>query len=485
MLSNKSLIVFGLLMLVSVLSAFSVSDNYYGHPPYGQASLGQRYGALDARSFAMGGAGVFGNMRPGAIAFNPANITVQDHFAGLSFNTVINRAEDTRMLPLYNSFDSYIDDSVYASNINAFTDFAGAGFASVKLSKMRLGLGAYHTPVLSFAGKYREEIRNNRNTDNDGYPEKIAQNDIDNDGALMKTAMALSLGYDIDEFWGINLGFDYGLMAADVNQETTIKWSAWSVQTLGEGVLPEYTRLREWELEGEQMKIGAALRMGPRWGLGFTHSPKATLDLVGTDYTRRDAYRNTALDSTLVVMDGDFELPAEFRAGFSYFPRNILRTVFSMDLEMVQYSDLNDIYDDVFNIYAGVEHHVVERMPLRMGFQAVSSYFTTREEGTTADGQPFTYSSAKKVISPMITAGSSVQLYKNVVLDLGFGYSWREYQALDLFGDKYYDDTLYTGAANEQLWPNTYIDLRNRGWENPDKVKENIVSLNAGVSFSW
>lgn len=485
MLSNKSLIVFGLLLLVSVLSAFSVSDNYYGHPPYGQASLGQRYGALDARSFAMGSAGTFGNMRPGTIAFNPANITIQDRYAGLSLNTLINRAEDTRMLPLYNSFDAYIDDSVYASNINAFTDFAGAGYATVRFNKTRLGLGAYHAPVLSFAGKYREEIRNNRNTDNDAYPEKIAQNEINNEGALMKTAMVFSLGYEMDEYRSFNLGFDYGMMAADVNQETTIRWSAWSVQTLGEGVLPEYTRTREWDLQGEQLKIGAALRMGPRWGLGLTYSPKTTLDITGTDYTRRDAYRNTALDSTLVVMDGDFELPAEFRAGFSYFPRNILRTVLSMDLEIVQYSELNDIFEDVFNVYAGVEHHVVERIPLRIGFQAVSSYFQTTEEGVNASGQPFTFTAAKKVISPSITAGSSVQLYKNVVLDLGFGYSWREYQALDLFGDKYYDDTLYTGAANEQLWPNTYINLQNRGWENPDKVKENIVSLNAGISFSW
>ncbi|MDD3523179.1 MAG: hypothetical protein PHQ41_00590 [Candidatus Cloacimonetes bacterium] len=485
MLLNKSLMIFGLLLLVSVLGAFSVSDNYYGHPPYGQASLGQRYGALDARSFAMGGAGAFGTMRAGAIAFNPANITVQDDFAGLSIAGMINRTEDTRMLPLYNSFDSYIDDSVYASNINAFSDFAGAGYASVRFNRMRFGLGAYHAPVLSFSGKYVEEIRNNRNTDNDSYPEKIAQNEIDNDGALMKTAMAVSLGYEIGDYLNANLGVDYGLMAADVSQLTTIRWSDWAHQTVGADILPDYTRSRDWELSGEQMKLGATLRVGPRWGLGLTYTPKTTLEITGTDMAIRDAYPGIAMDSTLVVMDGDYELAPEFRAGFSYFPRNILRTVFNMDLEMVQYSELSDIYDDVFNVYAGVEHHVVNRIPLRMGFQAVSSYFRTKEEFTDTTGQNITFVSAKKVISPMITAGSSVQLYKNVVLDLGFGYSWREYQALDLFGDKYYDDTVYTGAANEQLWPNTYIDLQNRDWDNPDKVKENIITLNAGISFSW
>ncbi|MCB5260005.1 MAG: hypothetical protein M0Q19_00670 [Candidatus Cloacimonetes bacterium] len=486
MLSNKSLIIFGLLMLVSMLSAFSVSDNYYGHPPYGQASLGYRYGVLDARSFAMGGAGVFNNMRPGSIANNPANITNQGKFAGFTINGMINRAEDTRMLPLYNSFDNYVDDSVYASNINAYTDFSGAAFASAGFGGLRFGVGAYHTPYISFSGKYTEEIRNNRNTDDDGYPEKIAQNDIDNQGALIKTGMALSAAYKFADFWDVNLGFDYGLLTADVEQETTIRWSDWAQETVGEDVvLPEYTRTRDWELEGEQMKIGAAFRLGPRFGVGLTYSPKTTLDVTGKDFTFREAYRNTPMDSTNVDMDGDYDLPAEFKFGFSYFPRNIMRTEFSIDLEMLQYSDVDSLYDDIFNFYAGVEHHITNRVPLRLGFQAVSNYFQTIEEAVNEAGNTVTFVSPKKVINPMITAGSSVQLYKNVVLDLGFGYGWREYQALDLFGDKYYDDTQYTGAANELLWPNTYIDLQNRGWENPDKVKENIVSLNAGISFSW
>jgi hypothetical protein len=479
MLSNKSLILFGLLLLVSTLSAFSVSDNYFGHPPYGAVSQGYRYSALDARGYAMGGTGIFGNLRPGSIAMNPANITIQENFAGFTVNGIINRAEDTRMLPLYNSFDSYIDDSVYASNINAFTDFAGAGFASVNMGVLRLGLGAYHSPYISFSGIYREEIRNNRNTDNDTYPEKIAQNDIDNDGTLMKTAMAISLGLDVNEYWNANFGFDFGLMSADVNQETSIRWSDWAVQTVGEGILPDYNRMREWELSGEQLKLGATFRMGPRWGMGLTYVPSTQLDITGTDIT------NTTADTTLVVMDGEYELPSELRIGFSYFPRNVMRTEFKAELELLQYSELNDIYDDVYNFYAGVEHHVTNRIPLRMGFQAVSSYFNTQEIVQDDDDNDIVVDSAKKVISPTITAGSSVQLYKNVVLDLGFGFTWREYQALDLFGDKYYDDSQYTGASSEQLWPNTYIDLQNRGWDNPDKVKENIVTLNAGISFSW
>jgi hypothetical protein len=37
-----------------------------------------------------------------------------------------------------------------------------------------------------------------------------------------------------------------------------------------------------------------------------------------------------------------------------------------------------------------MEHHVVNRIPLRMGFQAVSSYFQTKEEFTDTTEQNIT-----------------------------------------------------------------------------------------------
>ncbi|MDD2424217.1 MAG: hypothetical protein PHG34_08405 [Candidatus Cloacimonetes bacterium] len=476
MLSNKSLIILGLLLLVSALSAFSITDTHFGY----------RYGSLDARGFAMGNAGMYNNMRPASFVLNPANLTAQQKTVGLNVNTLINRAEDTRMLPLYNSFDNYIDDAVYASNINAFTDFSGAGFGSYAFGGFRLGLGAYHAPYASFDSKYREEIRNNRNTDNDGYPEKIAQNDIENDGALLKTGLAVAMAYELAPYWNVNIGFDFGMMNADVKQETTILWTDWSRQQVAENVvLPDYRRIADWKLEGEQMKVGAAFRLGPRFGLGLSYMPQTTLDLTGTDYTRRDAYRNTPLDSTFVVLDGDYDLPSEIRLGLSYFPRNVMNTVFSMDVEMVNYSDAMDVFDDVYNIYAGVEHHIMHRIPLRFGFQAVNSYFLDTKEAMNSDGDPITLYTANKILTPMITGGSSVQLFKNIVLDLGFGYAWREYESLDLFGDAYYNDKTYTGSSTYTLWPNQYINLQNRGWENPDKVKESFITLNAGLSFSW
>jgi hypothetical protein len=144
-----------------------------------------------------------------------------------------------------------------------------------------------------------------------------------------------------------------------------------------------------------------------------------------------------------------------------------------------------DVFEDVYNFYAGVEHHVENRIPMRLGFQAVNQWFFTTANDIDSAGNDIVLYSTKKVLTPMITAGSAVQIMKNVVLDLGFGYSWREYEALDMFGDAYYNDKTYTGQSTYQLWPTSYINLQNRGWENPDKVKENFITLNAGISYSW
>ena len=85
----------------------------------------------------------------------------------------------------------------------------------------------------------------------------------------------------------------------------------------------------------------------------------------------------------------------------------------------------------------------------------------------------------------MITGGSSIKLMDNLKIDLGFGYTWREYEAVDMFGDAYYNDKQYTGSSSYVLWPNSHITLKNRGWENPDKIRENNISLNAGLNFTW
>ena len=464
---KQFILIYTLLLIVAGLSAWSITDDY----------LGNRFGSLNARSQAMGGTGLFEDTRVGGIVLNPANITLMDKWVGIEFAGFVNRNEDHRALPLYNSFDNYIDDAVYASNVNFNDDYAGAAFGAFKIGPAKLGLGLSYKPVLSFDGGYIEQIRNNRNTDNDAYPEMIAVNRIDNEGNLMQASALAALGFRLGDYTDLNLGFEFGKLFGKTTNLTTIRWSQWAVDTVGEGILPEYTYSGETDLEGTLMKAGMAFRLNERFGLAGTWQLKSTLDRA-VDYSiQKDAWRgHAAIDSTASFTE-DYILPSQISIGLNYQPRNIMRTRFNIEAEWVKHSEISTHYDDCLNFYTGVEHHVQNRLPLRLGFQAVNSYLRQIED----DGAMI----VKKVLTPMITGGSSIPLSDNLHLDLGLGYSWREYEALDLFGDTYYNDKQYTGLGSYKLWPNQHINLIDRGWENPDKVRESNVSLSASLGFTW
>jgi hypothetical protein len=477
MLNHKSiknlLLTTLILACLAGLSAWSITDTYFGND----------IASPDGRGYTMGGTGTYDDIRPFGISLNPANLTLMNRRFGIQGAMLVNRNEDNRDVPLYNSFDNYIDDAVYASNINFYDNYAAAGFASYPLGSFRLGAGAFYKPMKNFDGIYEEEIRNNRNTDNDGYPEKVAINGIDNSGLLNQMAVILSFGVALGESMDLNLGSELSLLTGSIEQEKTIRWSQWAINTFSIAVpdttrkLPNYTLTSNSDLTGKQFKVGATLRMNNRLGVGFTFTPKTTLDRTGDLMIYKDAYGDSAAVDITTTIDEDYILPLKARIGFNYQPRNIMRTWFNLDAEYVKYSDLSEHYDDVVNLYAGVEHHVTNRLPLRLGFQAVTGYLRNVE----TDGSLL----VKKILTPQITAGSSFELIRNVTLDLGFGYSWREYEALDLFGDAYYNDKLYTGQSSYVLWPNQYIVLADRGWENPDKVRENNISFTTSLSYTW
>jgi len=470
----KKHIIITLAMLISLagLSAWSISDSYFGN----------RFGTLDARSKAMGGTGLFEDLRPAGITVNPANLTLMDKCAGITAGAFVNRNEDNRAVPLYNSFDNYIDDSVYASNINFYDDYSGAAFAALKLGRARFGLGAYYKPYLSFDGNYDEQIRNNRNTDNDGYPEMVAVNKLANEGRLDQASAVASMGFRLGEVFDINLGFDFGKLFGDVSNERSIRWSQWAINTIvdavGEDVLPDYTYTENTELDGYRMKAGIGIRINKNFGIGSTYALKSTLKRTGDWCSMMETLPDENGGVMLGRIDEDYILPSEISLGLNYQPRNMLmRTRFNLETQWVKFSDISTHYEDCLNFAAGVEHHITNRLPLRLGFSSENSYLRFVEP----DGAII----ARKIITPTVTGGSSIILADNLSLDIGIGYSWREYEALDLFKDSFYNDKHYTGNNTYLLWPNQYIVLSDRGWENPDKVRESNVSLSASLSVSW
>ncbi len=483
MLSNKSL---RCTLLVAVLlgswvaiHAWSITDHYYGN----------KYGAFDARSFAMGSTGTYNDLSPFAITVNPANLSLMKKHFGAQIGMNMTRNEDNRAVPLYNSFDNYVDDAVYSSNINAYDDYAGVVFGALSHKNQTAGIGFYYKPLLSFDADYKEEIRNNYGTDNDIYPEIIALNQMKNKGTLAQMGFVYSMGYKLADYVDLNFGVDYSILRGDMDQHRSILWTDRAREIVtnvnSNFKLPDHIETMTTSLEGNLAKLGTTIQLNKRFGLGFTYNPKATLDHTGSYSIDRQA--STTADSVFMEFDlkGKYILPSEMRIGLSYRPQNIMRTWLSLDVEQVNWSDVNKALDDVYNLYVGVEHHVENRIPLRLGFQAVTSWIMDLEEDM-VNGVPTTIYITKKVLTPMITGGSSIELVKNVKLDLGFGYAWREYETLDLFGDSYYNDRIHTGHSTALLWRNPqYLNLSDRGWENPDKVRESFITITTGLSFTW
>jgi hypothetical protein len=138
-------------------------------------------------------------------------------------------------------------------------------------------------------------------------------------------------------------------------------------------------------------------------------------------------------------------------------------------VEYVTWSDQNDLYEDQFNFYIGIEHVMPNNIPLRMGFNYTTSYGLHDHDGITF---------ADKVYMPSFSAGTGFNLLSKFNVDISFEYGNRQFEALDLFDDSYYD--------HEELWANyQYLNLQDRGWENPDTVKETLLQLKTSITYSW
>lgn len=155
-----------------------------------------------------------------------------------------------------------------------------------------------------------------------------------------------------------------------------------------------------------------------------------------------------------------------------------MRTNFNLDVEFVQWSEINKLYDDAYNFYIGVEHCLKNKIPIRIGFNYQTSYCLNDHSGLVF---------ADKVTMPAFTTGTGFSFLENFIFDIAVEYANRQYETLDLFMDSYYwgDDGAY-----KTLWENYYYielngGIQDRSWENPDTVKETFFKIQTSISYKW
>ncbi|MEA2096672.1 MAG: hypothetical protein U9P73_08295 [Candidatus Cloacimonadota bacterium] len=454
---------------------------------------------VDPHSAAMGSAIGVGGLRLLDSMTNPANLTNLKNGFGFQTTGSFLTDSDNRSLPMYNSFDAYSGDAVYVSNVNIFADFAGGMYYKRAISDFDLAASLQYRPQVSFIADYFEQVRNNRNSDDNEYPFKIAQNTIESTGGINAIAFQTAFKYKNIA----SIGLEVAQLTGDSEMEKSVIWTLEAQETINDTVLYNYVNTLKREFSAIQFKIGANVNISQRFDLGFSFTPKVELEVTGntsqyfleapkiepdsTDNINwvdvEDAvFVYTNFDSTGTPLDSltydQYILPMNARMGFSYKPRNIMSTIMNCNIEFVKWSDTNPLYDDAINYYIGVEHILKNKIPFRFGFNYTTTYGLFNDTGITF---------AREITTPTFSAGTGFTILDKFTFDISLEYSNRQYEALDLFGDSYYWDENH---AYDDLWENSYWihdggGIQDRGWENPDTVNETFINLKSAISFTW
>ena len=105
---------------------------------------------IGARSAAMGGAAIAGGLRLFDISINPANLGFLPQKLGVQTSLGILKDNDNRSLPMYNFFDGYIYDAVYASNVNYFDEYSLGIYYRENISDFGIAAAFLHKPFINF-----------------------------------------------------------------------------------------------------------------------------------------------------------------------------------------------------------------------------------------------------------------------------------------------------------------------------------------------
>ncbi len=484
-MNKRYLFCLSLLLAAFSLFSYSLTDSAFGN----------RILSFDARSMAMGNTGMTIGARPMNANLNPAVAAMLNAKFAAELSLGSTQLEETRSLPFYNSFDNYIADAVYASNTHGFDDYAGTVMTTTHFGSGTCALGLEVMPIVDFSSKYREEVRNNRNSDNDTYPEIIAKNFITNKGKMNSTG--INFAYMIEsDMSKMSFGFKYASLTGNNEQETKIRWSDWAIRTViastsnianpGHNLLPDYTKSISRNFNGSQLQFGWLGQWTERFTLGFRYTSKSELSVTSKFDSFKDIYGENDIPVQVAKTYEDslalqgYTMPSSFRMGLSYTPRNILRTNFNAEVEIVNWYETDEHFDhNVLNYSVGIEHGITGRFPLRAGFSTETTFQTISDDYTVY---------ANKIITPSFSAGTGYSISNKVYFDFAVSYSFRTYEALDLFQDTYYNDKLYNpGSAAYLVWMNSShpITLADRGWENPDAIRETFVKVLASITYTW
>ncbi len=358
----SALVLLGL--MISAAASFAV--------PQIMTEYGDQMAWRGADINAMGGTGVA--LYRGGLSniYNPAMLTGGPEDGRLDLSLSLDQEHEDRFQPLFDSFNSWVADAAIASNREHYwqTGFAIAGSPLGEKTPIRAGLSLVDRYPFQYT--FSEELRNPS-----PFPGQIGEPARDQiielrEREVQGTLRTLSLGVgaDVDDEISIGMAIHY---AFGVRKETN---------TVRDYVIESNSSndVTEYDMDAINFSLGVRGKISERIELGLAW--ESQLNTTG-DYTNSHFDGGTGI-TTDTNWGGYIRYPNIYRAGLTFMPQTDPKTIFTMELEFMAWSELADSrnpgYDnpqnlqDTFDVRVGLEHRFYNGLPLRFGFRHFDSY---------------------------------------------------------------------------------------------------------------
>ena len=355
--------------LLVVLTGLAVAAPA-GAVPQIMTAYGDQMPWVQAEINAMGGSGTA--LYRGGLSniYNPAFLSVETSWrldAGFS----LDQEHEDRFQPLFDTFNSWVTDAAIASNREHYWQTGFALAKRVLEGERPLSVGLSLTDRYPFQYRFWEELRNPSPFYGDvARDQVIERREREVTGTLRD--LSLGVGWTVDDIFSVGAAAHYAF-----GTRKEVRTVRDYVDLDGD---QSYNQVAKKKLDGVNFTLGVRGLVSERVELGLAWESQlaATGDLETTYY---DAATDTA---TFTSEHAYLRYPNRYRAGLTFFPRTDPRTVFTIEVELVEWSEMADSeipgydnpqnFNDGKDVRIGLQHTFYNGAPLRFGFRHFDSY---------------------------------------------------------------------------------------------------------------
>ena len=328
---------------------------------------------------AMGGTGAALYRGGMSNIFNPAFLAVETSNrldAGLS----LDQEHEDRFQPLFDTFDNIVADVAIASNRHHYWQ---TGFGLVlhdPAAGLPMSIGLSLADRYPYSYTFDEEVRdpdfqsNPRDSIIEERTRKVT-------GTLRN--FSLGMGADLMDWLSVGGAVHY---AFGTRTETIHRRMYTGDQ---DGIDGKY----EQDMTGVNFTVGLRAKVSERVEIGLAYENALTASGTG-DLSYHEAWDDTSqnVDIEDTFENAYYRYPEIYRAGFTFFPQTDPSTVFTAELEYIDWNEFEDSQSPVTNetdklektvdVRVGLEHTFYNGVPLRFGFRHFNSYLD-KDAGST------------------------------------------------------------------------------------------------------